>query len=89
LRKGIVREGDIYTLESWQDHAVVAEVRGTDLPPFLREDRFDTRRTYTVATTGEAIRERRLGKVAARHARGRVRDVAIAYWQTRSLGAIG
>jgi hypothetical protein len=87
LRKGPIREGDIYSLESWQDRAVVAEMRGADLPSFLREEGIDPRRTYTVATTGEAIGD--LGNVAARHARGRVRDIAIAYWQTRSFSAIG
>jgi hypothetical protein len=89
LRKGIVREGDIVTLESWQDHAVVAEMRGADLPAELRDHAFDPRRTYTLATTGEAARDLKAAAHLGNHAKRKVRDVAIAYWQTRSLSAIG
>jgi hypothetical protein len=51
LRKGTIRAGDIYNLESWQERIAVVEVKGSALP---KSPDFapDPKRTYTVATTG-------------------------------------
>jgi hypothetical protein len=97
LRKGPTRTGDIYALESWQDHVVVVEIKGSNLGPSLVEElrargvRHDPRRAYAVATTGFVIGEnaRLLGKIESRRRGGMVRDVTIAYLKKRGPSALG
>jgi hypothetical protein len=56
LRRGMIRSGDIYTLESWQDAVKMKPTRGTDLNPVLvtslREQSVEVNpaKTYTIAT---------------------------------------
>src|SRR5262249_32638840 len=57
LRPGLIRSGDIYSLESWQEVVQVVEIRGSNLSTALvtqlREHGItpDLRKTYSVATT--------------------------------------
>jgi hypothetical protein len=98
LRKGSIRTGDIYTLESWQDSVTHVEIKGSNLSAaFIAELRGrgidpDPRRVYAIATTGyvstEAAAEK-LGKVESLQKSIRVRDAAIAYLKKRGFSAAG
>jgi hypothetical protein len=94
LRKGTLRTGDIYALESWQDHVVEVEVKGENLGPRILEELdarglgLDPRRVYSVATTGFVVEER-LGKVESRRKRGMLRDVTIDHLKRRGVSALG
>jgi hypothetical protein len=87
LRAGPIRSGDIYSLESWQDASVVASIRGARLGPGLRAalesggGHVEPERIYSVATTRYAADELQseLGRIEARRAGPRVRDLAIAH----------
>ena len=68
LRPGVIRSGDIYSLESWQEPVVVAEVHGSRLSPAMlarvtgatgmpshsgeQRTEPDRTRTHSIATTG-------------------------------------
>jgi hypothetical protein len=95
LRRGTIRTGDIYTLESWQDHVVVVEVRGARLAREQTERmladgaRVDPARLYSVATTGAFASEsaERLGSAESRRGGELLRDATIAY--LREHGSAG
>ncbi|HEX4804091.1 MAG TPA: DUF3500 domain-containing protein [Myxococcaceae bacterium] len=98
LRKGPIRSGDIYTLESWQDFVAHLEIKGSNLSTTLvqelrsRGTEPDPRRTYTIATTGYVAGElatEKLGTVVSRQKSGLVRDVAIAYLRKHGFSAAG
>ena len=98
LRKGPIRSGDIYTLESWQDSLTHVEIRGSNLSATLVQElrsrgmEPDPRRVYTVATTGYVAGElaaEKLGTVESRQKSGLVRDVTIAYLRKRGFSAAG
>jgi hypothetical protein len=73
LRPCMIRSGDIYSLESWQEAAAVAEVRGSnlseELKTALRDDRvpLDPTQIYKVATTAYVVSDvpARLGRMKA------------------------
>jgi len=98
LRKGLIRAGDVYSLESWQDSLTHVEIKGSNLSAILVEelrsrgvDR-DPRRIYTVATTGYVAGElaaQRLGRVESRQKSGLVRDAVIAYLRKRGFSNVG
>jgi len=87
LRRGSIRAGDVYTLESWQDEVEVVEVVGANLAPTLVEGlraggaSVDPSRRYRVATAAEVASDAagRLGRVESRKRAGLVRDAAVAY----------
>jgi len=87
LRAGPIRSGDIYTLESWQDSAVVVSIQGGNLSAALRAQleaqgsRIETQRLYRVATTRYAAKElfAELGRSASRAQAGLVRDLTVAH----------
>jgi Protein of unknown function (DUF3500)/5'-nucleotidase, C-terminal domain len=97
LRKGPMRTGDIYALESWQDRVIEVEIKGSNLAPSLTEGlrargiEVDPRRAYAVATTASVVDENgeRLGKIEARRKGGMVRDAAIAYLKKRGPSGLG
>jgi hypothetical protein len=97
LRRGPIRTGDIYALESWQDHVVEVEIKGSNLGPGLVDDLrargIDPAgsRTYSVATTGFAAEDPRryLGTVESHRKRGMVRDALIAHLAKRASSALG
>jgi hypothetical protein len=83
LRRGSIRTGDIYTLESWQDEVQTGQLHGSLIadarhPPFTGVDR---NRLYTVASTGyglDQLREK-VGRVESRTSRGLLRDLTIEH----------
>jgi hypothetical protein len=97
LRKGPIRTGDIYSLESWQDSVTHVEIKGANLSPaFVTELRGqgvdpDPRRVYAIATTGYIANEEpeRLGRIESRQKSSRVREVAIAYLRKRGFSSAG
>jgi hypothetical protein len=97
LRKGPIRTGDIYALESWQDSLTLVEIKGSNLSATLVQElrnrwvEPDPRRVYTVATTGYVAGglAEKLGRVESSQKSGLVRDVAIAYLRKRGFSAAG
>jgi hypothetical protein len=98
LRKGPIRAGDIYALESWQDSLRQVEIKGSNLSATLVEElrnrgiEPDPRRVYSVATTGYVAGElaaEKLGRVESSQKGGLVRDAAIAYLRKRGFSAAG
>jgi hypothetical protein len=97
LRKGPIRTGDIYTLESWQNAVVLLDVRGENLSAELRGELgrrgivFDPARAYTVATidhVADVLAEERIGKAESRSDAGiLLRDATISHLRKRGFGA--
>ncbi|MGD8375675.1 MAG: DUF3500 domain-containing protein [Acidobacteriota bacterium] len=90
LRPGIVRTGDIYTLESWQDRIVTAPVRGDGIAGPLREELERAGglpaagRTCALATTAHAAREVAPG--GSWQEAMLLRDAAIAHLREQGFG---
>src|SRR5262249_11786860 len=63
LRPGVIRSGDIYSLESWQESVEVVEVLGTHLSAHMiaklpsAEHGPDRTKMYAIATTAYAARD--------------------------------
>ena len=98
LRRGPIREGDLYALESWQDSTARVEIQGSNLSSTLVESlraagkSLDPRRTYAVATTGHVAREdsaEHLGRPDAVTPGPLLRDVAIAHVKKNGFPAHG
>ena len=88
LRQGLIRTGDIYNLESWQDTITVVEIKGSNirgrLLAQLRDLGTDPEpgRIYTVATSGYAAYEEdrdSLRTIESRRRGGMLRDATIDY----------
>ena len=87
LRPGVIRSGDIYTLESWQEKAEVVEIRGSNLSAALvsalgeRGIAHDSAKTYKVATTTYAANDLqdKLGKFDSRRTGPMLRDLTVSY----------
>jgi hypothetical protein len=87
LRPGLVRSGDIYALESWQETVEVVEIRGSNLgAPLLdslRERAIlpDAAKSYSVATTTYASNDLqdKLGRINARRPGPMLRDLMVDY----------
>jgi hypothetical protein len=92
LRPGMIRSGDIYSLESWQEDAAVAEIRGSDLSAGLQAVLRDLRvpvdpaKTYKVATTSYVVGDdsTRVGRIESSRTGPMLRDLVVAY--LRSTG---
>ena len=87
LRPGLIRSGDIYTLESWQEAVEVVDVRGANLSATMvaqlpaAEPKPDLNKIYTIATTQYAagsLRDR-LGRIEDRRRGAMLRDLTVAY----------
>ena len=93
LRPGTIRSGDIYSLESWQEAAAVAEVRGSNLSAglqaSLREQRvpLDLAKTYKVATTAYVVSDdsARLGRIESSRTGPMLRDLIVAYLRSNGF----
>jgi Protein of unknown function (DUF3500) len=93
LRPGLIRSGDIYSLESWQERVEVIGVRGsnlsTRLQAGLREQRIelDNKKTYTVATTAHIASDskQKLGRIETRRPGPMLRDLIVAYLRTHGF----
>jgi hypothetical protein len=87
LRPGLIRSGDIYSLESWQEAAEVVDVHGSNLSATMlaqlptSERGPDRGKTYAIATTDYAARalSEQLGRIDARRPGSMVRDLTVAY----------
>jgi len=87
LHPGVIRTGDIYSLESWQEFSAVVEIRGSNLAAAfvksLREQNVDihSAKTYKIATTTYAADDLQdqLGKFDSRRSDALIRDLAIAH----------
>jgi hypothetical protein len=87
LRPGVIRSGDIYSLESWQEAVEVVDVHGSQLSAAMvaqlstPERRLDRARTYAIATSAYAARDRQdhLGRIDARRPGPMLRDLTVAY----------
>ena len=86
LRPGIIRSGDIYTLESWQEPVVTAEVHGSLLPGTTfaharQTEPIDLAKMYRVASTKwgiDRLREQ-AGRIESEQTRGLLRDLTVSY----------
>jgi hypothetical protein len=92
LRPGLIRSGDIYTLESWQETTEVVQIRGSDLSaPLVAALRGqaidpDTGKTYNVATTAYvASNSKTLGRIEARRPGPMLRDLTISYLRSHGF----
>jgi hypothetical protein len=93
LRPGMIRSGDIYTLESWQESAEAVEVRGSNLSPGLQTALRDRRilvepaKMYTVATTQYVVSDHagELGQIENRRRGPMLRDLTIAFLRTNGF----
>jgi hypothetical protein len=94
LRGGIIRTGDIYTLESWQEPITVMEIRGSRLKgpaleQFRREAPLAPDRVYAIAVAGYVDggpAEQSMGSGVTRRTGILVRDAAITWLRTRGFG---
>jgi hypothetical protein len=95
LRAGAIRSGDIYTLESWQEAAVVASIRGSRLSAGMQQSlaaqgaALDREMVYKVATTGYAAKSlaQDLGRADSTHAGPLVRELAVAHLRQHGFAA--
>ena len=87
LRPGVIRSGDIYSLESWQEAVEVVDVHGSNLSSTMvarlpaPERGPDRAKTYMIATTAYAASDLRqhLGRIDARRRAPMLRDLTVAY----------
>ena len=95
LRRGTVRTGDIYNLESWQDFIATVKLRGDRIGGGLLHQLRragvtpEPERVYTVATTGYGATEAAtasLGHDFAWDRGGMVRDAVIDHLRARGFG---
>jgi hypothetical protein len=94
LRPGVIRSGDIYSLESWQEGVEIVTVHGSNLSATMvaelpaPERSPDRTRTYTIATTAYAARDlgERLGRIDSRRSGPMLRDLAVAYLRQHGFG---
>ena len=93
LRPGIIRSGDIYSLESWQESVEVVEIRGSNLSAVLlaklreRGVTPDSLKTYSVATTTYISTElnEKLGPIESRRSGSMLRDLTVAYLRSHGF----
>ena len=87
LRKGVIRTGDIYNLESWGDRVSVVTIKGSQLTGEGAQDlarsglNLESDKIYAIATTDNLAEEELVkvfGRGKARSAGVRLRDATIA-----------
>jgi hypothetical protein len=96
LRPGIVRSGDIYALESWQERVAVVDVRGSNLSAALlaqlreRGLTVDPVKTYSVAATHYVAKREaeKLGPVEARRPGPMLRDATVDYVRAHGIPTV-
>jgi len=96
LRKGVIRTGDIYNLESWQDSIILVEIKGSNLRgpclDQLREGGLSPSGdvTYAIATAGYVGDDpafETLGRIKTRREGAMLRDAIISHLETRGFPA--
>ena len=96
LRPGLIRSGDIYSLESWQEKIEVVEVLGSNLSPqllaVLRERGVESNpvKTYSVATTTFNASELsdKFGRIETRRQGPMLRDLTVAHLRSHGFQQI-
>jgi hypothetical protein len=96
LRPGLIRSGDIYSLESWQEASEVVEIRGSNLSAALlarlREQGVtpDDAHFYKVATTNYIASELagKIGKIQARRPGQLLRVLTVAHLRSHGFPAL-
>ena len=98
LRTGEIRSGDVYNLESWQDHIAVVDVEAgslrADVLAALEKRGIDPdpTRDRTVATSGyvaDELASERLGRIVAVSRGVTLRDATVAYLRQHGFGERG
>jgi hypothetical protein len=93
LRPGVVRSGDIYALESWQNSVAVVEVRGSNLSSTMlaalrrQGTEPNSEKTYSIATityTGDDL-VRSVGRIDAQRGGPMLRDLTVSYLRTHGF----
>jgi len=93
LHPGLVRSGDIYSLESWQERAEVVGVKGSDLSAALLATFHDQKivvnseKTYKVATT-EYLADNpseKIGRISGRRRGEMLRDLTVSYLKSHGF----
>jgi Protein of unknown function (DUF3500) len=87
LHPGMIRSGDIYSLESWQETVEVVEILGSNLSPTLLAGLHEraivphSEKTYKVATTNYIATDlqEKLGRIDSRRHGPMLRDLTVAY----------
>ena len=96
LRPGVIRSGDIYALESWQNSVAVVEVRGSNLSSkmlaALRSEGTDCNpeKTYSIATvtfTGDDL-AKKVGRIQAQRGGPMLRDLTVSYLRSHGFSSI-
>ena len=95
LRRGAIRSGDIYSLESWQEQTVVVEIRGANLSTALintlreRGATPDSGKIYSVATTSYVANQTgsQIGRIESRRRGPMVRDLTVAYLKSHGFSS--
>jgi hypothetical protein len=93
LRPGVIRSGDIYSLESWQETVEVVGIRGSNLSltllPQVRERGIvlNPEKKYTVATTTYIATDlqQKLGRIESRQQGPLLRDLTVAYLRSHGF----
>jgi hypothetical protein len=93
LRPGLIRSGDIYSLESWQETVEVVEIRGSKLSATLLAGLRDRKivphddKVYTIATTKYIANDapEKLGRIGARRPGPMLRDLTVAYLRSHGF----
>jgi hypothetical protein len=96
LRKGIIRSGDIYSLESWQELVEVVDIKGANLSAGLlaqlrdRRVEVDADKIYKVATTSyiAADDSAKIGRIDSKQQGAMLRDVTVAYLRSHGFTAL-
>jgi uncharacterized protein DUF3500/5'-nucleotidase-like protein len=95
LRRGPIRSGDIYSLESWQEQVEVVEILGSNLSTALlntlrqRGITPNLGKTYSVATTAYVAdqSQEKLGRIQGRRRGSMLRDMTVAYLKSHGFPA--
>jgi len=96
LRPGVIRSGDIYALESWQNSVAVVEVRGSNLNSkmlaALRSEGTECipEKIYSIAAvtfTGDDL-AKKVGRIQAQRGGPMLRDLTVNYLRSHGFSSV-
>jgi hypothetical protein len=94
LRPGLIRSGDIYSLESWQESVVVVGIRGANLSPTAIEKLPtgtvpDPGMIYSIAASSYVARDTTepLGRIESRRGGPMLREATVSYLKRHGFPA--
>jgi hypothetical protein len=96
LRPGVIRSGDIYALESWQNSVAIVEVRGSNLSSNMlaalrgQGSECNPEKIYSIATISFAGDDlaRKVGRIDAQRGGPMLRDLTISYLRTHGFSEL-